>query len=263
MIEFRELPNQRRNFVHKRLIRAATGFVSSGFNPLSAASSFLRTPSTLRIKPPGVNKASLNVARKALNVVTKFNASPVTAAIPFGLSKKTRHRLRHKAQKAALKLGLPDPGHGAHTVVPESLVDIDCIFPLRRDPRTGECKVFVGEQSGRDDTPIGDTVMGKYGAGEVPGSMVIDRAICRPGMVLGDDGFCYNRSQLKNSEREWPRGRRPLLTGGDMRAISVAARAGKRLEGATKRLQKIGLMKKPAPRQKRITSGSTEHHHHS
>jgi len=33
-----------------------------------------------------------------------------------------------------------------------------------------------------------------------------------------------------------------------MRAISIAARAGRRLEGATKRLQRLGMMKKPAPR---------------
>ena len=104
--------------------------------------------------------------------------------------------------------------------------------------------------------------MGIYGAGEVPGNMVINRAICRPGMVVADDGICYNKSQIRNSQRQWPRGRRPLLTGGDMRAISTAARAGARLERTTKRLQKIGLMKKPPPRRKLITSGPTDHHHH-
>jgi len=87
--------------------------------------------------------------------------------------------------------------------------------------------------------------MGRYGAGLVPGSIIIDRAVCLKGMVLGDDGLCYNRAQISNKQREWPRGRRPLLTGGDMRAISIAAAAGARLERTAKRLQKIGLMKKP------------------
>lgn len=109
---------------------------------------------------------------------------------------------------------------------------------------------------------VGAAVMGRYGAALAPGSRIIDRAVCLRGMVLGNDGLCYNRTQVKNSERMWPRGRRPLLTGGDMRAISTAARAAGRLERTTKRLQKIGLMKKAAPRRmKAITSGSGDHHH--
>jgi len=128
----------------------------------------------------------------------------------------------------------------------------DCGFGRVWDEVRGKCVFGLGEQPGPDDTPIGAVVMGRYGAGERPGNMVVNRAVCRPGMVIGDDGICYNRSQLKNSEHEWPRGRRPLLTGGDMRAISTAARAGRRLERTTKRLQKIGMMKKPAPRARRL-----------
>jgi len=102
--------------------------------------------------------------------------------------------------------------------------------------------------------PVGDAVMGRYGAALVPGSRIIDRAVCLKGMQLGDDGLCYNKSQISNKQRMWPAGRKPLLTGGDMRAISTAARAGRRLEGATKRLQRMGMMKKPASRR-----GPTQH----
>jgi len=77
---------------------------------------------------------------------------------------------------------------------------------------------------------------------------VIDRAVCLKGMQLGNDGICYNKSQISNKQRQWPAGRKPLLSGGDMRAISIAARAGRRLEGATKRLQRLGMMKKPTAR---------------
>jgi len=91
---------------------------------------------------------------------------------------------------------------------------------------------------------VGEAVMGRYGAGLRPGSMVIDRAVCLKGMQLGNDGICYNKSQISNKQRQWPAGRKPLLSGGDMRAISIAARAGRRLEGATKRLQKLGMIKK-------------------
>ncbi len=120
-----------------------------------------------------------------------------------------------------------------------------CVFPARRDPLSGECRVFVGEQSGRDDAPVGDALMGRYGAAYVPGSMIVDRAVCLPGDVVGDDGLCYPKGALKNSEREWPRGRRPLLTGGDMRAILIASRAAARMTRTAQRLQELGMIKKP------------------
>lgn len=90
--------------------------------------------------------------------------------------------------------------------------------------------------------------MGQYGAALIPGSHIIDRAVCPRGTQLGNDGLCYNKSQITNKQRMWPAGRKPLLTGGDMRAISTAARAGRRMELATKRLQKMGMMRKPARR---------------
>lgn len=121
-----------------------------------------------------------------------------------------------------------------------------CIWPTRRDPRTGSCRIFAGEESGPDGgAPVGDAVMGRYGAALEPGIMNINRSVCPRGAQLGDDGLCYNKSQITNKQRMWPAGRRPLLSGGEMRAISIAATAGRRLERTTKRLQRIGLMKKP------------------
>ena len=255
-------PNDQRNFVHARIKRGLTGFVTSGFNPLTAATSFLApaparravTPPIFRVQPAGI--------RKEIATAIKFRVAPGVASPMASLSKKKIHQALHKAQKVALRLGLPDPGHGFHTKVESITGGRGCLPLFKRDPISGRCVPALGEQVGRDDTPIGDTVMGRYGAGEVPGNMVINRAICRRGMVLGDDNICYNRTQITNRQREWPKGRRPLLTGGDMRAISTAARAGKRLERTQKRLQKIGLMKKPAPR-RQIRSGPTEHHHHT
>ena len=87
---------------------------------------------------------------------------------------------------------------------------------------------------------------------------MIDRAVCPRGTQLGNDGLCYNKSQISNKQRMWPAGRKPLLTGGDMRAISTAARAGRRLDLTTKRLQKLGMMKKPSPRRQRTLVGHTE-----
>jgi len=143
-------------------------------------------------------------------------------------------------------------------------VSAPCVLPFRRDPRTGECRIFIGAESGRDRpaaeraaargtaaaaAPVGDAVMGRYGAALAPGSMMIDRAVCLRGMQLGNDGLCYNKSQISNKQRMWPKGRAPLLTGGEMRAISIAARAGSRVEKATERLRKLGMVKQlPKPR---------------
>jgi len=133
---------------------------------------------------------------------------------------------------------------------------IGCILPFRRDPRTGECKIFLGERSGPDNNgsafagaPVGEAVMGRYGTAQMPDSMTIERSVCKRGMTLGNDGLCYNKGQINNKQRMWPKGRKPLLTGGEMRAISIASRAGKRMDAATVRLRGMGLMKQaPKPR---------------
>ena len=98
------------------------------------------------------------------------------------------------------------------------------------------------------DPAAGVAVMGQFGAGTEP--EVFDTMVrrCPRKAVLGADGICYNRGDLRNSDRWWPRGRRPLLTGGDMRAISTASSAAKKLQRKQKQLQSLGLLKKPAAR---------------
>jgi len=96
---------------------------------------------------------------------------------------------------------------------------------------------------------VGEAVMGRYGAALMPGIMEVERSVCLRGMQLGNDGLCYNKGAITNRQRQWPRGRRPLLTGGEMRAIGVASRAGAKMDRTTKRLRDLGMMKKlPAPR---------------
>lgn len=105
----------------------------------------------------------------------------------------------------------------------------------------------------------GEAVMGQFGAALVPNVETIQRATCNfpgvRGMVLGADGYCYNKSQIANKERMWPKGRRPLLTGGDMGAITKAARAAKRLQATQGKLQKMGMLKKPSSRPRARAAG--------
>jgi len=237
MIIFDHLPNDRRYFVHKKLLglgkAAVRTFVPGAGAALDIASTFIgggREAGRPRMAPP--------VRRPTARTLT---ARPSQ----FSAAEKEAGRL---VKFASDLIGRPQ---GAR-----------CVWPTRPDPVTGECKVFAGDRPGRDTAPlqvgpgvaVGEAVMGRYGAALEPGSRIIDRAVCLRGMQLGDDGLCYNRGQIKNSERMWPRGRRPLLTGGEMRAISIASRAAGRLTRTAVRLQEIGLIKKPVARKPRKKS---------
>jgi len=241
-------PNDVRNLVHKRLFRAAKGFITGG--PGGALGGFFEQQRAVS-KTRRVSQAQLIRERAPTRPVSR-------AAVrrPVARTLTARPGATSAAQK---RMGLEVKfANVSQFSLPE--VFGRCIPPFFSDGQGG-CELDIVPGPGGGGTgamrDIGETVMGRYGAGEVPGNQPIDRAVCRRGMILGDDGVCYNKSQITNKERQWPRGRRPLLTGGDMRAISTAARAGRRLTGATKRLQKIGLMKKPAPR--RISQAQAHH----
>lgn len=226
-------PNDVRFFVHKRLIRAAKGFVSSGFNPLAAVGGFLAPAA-----PPPVR-------RPAARTLTARPSASGAAGKELG----------RQLKAGGVQNGLPFQSSIAAPTL--SLARLPCIWPFRMFE--GKCvPPFLGDRPGPDGvpvlgpgTPVGDAVMGRFGAALTPGSRIIDRAVCLRGMVLATDGLCYNRSQIKNSDRQWPRGRRPLLSGGDMRAISIAARAASRLTRTAQRLQDIGLIQKPIVRKAR------------
>ena len=189
------------------------------------------------------------IHKKILGVAAKFGG-----AIPLvgGLVKTVATALTRDQQKErAKKIKL---GNGNGAALPVSITGVGagaCIPPLRWSVLLGKCAMFLGGDVGPNGeafAEVGNAVMGQYGAGLEPGSRLINRAICLRGMHLGNDGLCYNKSQITNKQRMWPAGRKPLLSGGDMRAISIAARAGRRMELATKRLQRMGMMKKPARR---------------
>jgi len=109
-------------------------------------------------------------------------------------------------------------------------------------------------------TRAGEAVMGQYGVAMEP--EIEDRMVrlCLPGMILGKDGLCYNRGDISNKERRYPKGTRPLGTPGEMACLRKAASFGRRMENTVKRMQKIGVLSKPKgrstrPQPKRLTAG--------
>jgi len=266
MVNLIQPPNDSRNFVHKRLFGAAKSFVTSGFSPTAAAIGFA-TSGGRRPRGGARRAPSPFIPRPQFPSDPTFGLLTARRPPPRSTTARPgRFSAAEKAQGRALKF----PSFGAPAPSAFSPVKEGCIFPWKPNPVTGRCELFAGDRPGRDTSPlptgpgvaVGDAIMGRYGAAYRPGSQIVDRAVCLPGDVVANDGLCYPKASVTNKQRAWPRGRRPLLTGGEMRAISTAARAGRRLELAQKRLQKIGLMKKPAPRRKMLSSGPTEHHHH-
>jgi len=223
-------PNDQRFFLHKSFIGKFVGKAVGGLIGATPIGAVAKTVFNV-VKPPA--RPTLPTGRAA--------ALPVETAKNVGRNVK----FGNGGAPPAFTTGQPLPfhtatGNGNGTRAP-------CDFPKVRDSQ-GRCRTPTSGEFGGEQFGVGVAVMGRYGAGVQPGSMIVDRAICGRGMQLGNDGVCYNKGQISNKQRQWPKGRKPLLTGGEMNAIRIAATAGRRLTAATKRLQTIGLMKKPLTR---------------
>ena len=77
---------------------------------------------------------------------------------------------------------------------------------------------------------------------------------CMAGSVLGKDNLCYPKGSIPNKHRKWPRGSRPLLTGGDMKTLRKIGSLQTRVKRAWASAGKPG--NRPAPKP------CTKHHHH-
>ena len=228
-----------RGFVHKRLFKAAKGFLEGG--PIGALTGFVsptqrrdtfRPPSPFGLQPSGLLRRS-----------SAEGALPC----PAGFFKLPNGDCQRSAfPQAPARPVQPVPGLGG--------------LIQRIIPGGGTGLQVPGDV-------FGEARVGRFGAGLEPVS--IDRMFlrCPRGSVLGkqeaDGSFlCYNRRDISNKERKWPRGRRPLLTGGDMRAISTAASAAKKLQAKQKQLMSMGMLPKPAPRRAAPKQLAPGHHAH-
>jgi hypothetical protein len=79
-------------------------------------------------------------------------------------------------------------------------------------------------------------------AGHAPEEKPVSRADCGRGYVLGQNGLCYDKRIIPNKMRMWPKGPRPLLTGGEMNTVRKAERLRGRV---TKAADLYGLHSHP------------------
>jgi hypothetical protein len=220
------LPHDSRGFVHRRLLGAASGFLTGGVT--GAASGFIGGG-----KPKPVNPAV--VGNGFVPGPTSWKPGTPQRCIQNPANTACDSWRARPAQALRTTMA-PATAPGFRT----SFLGGDCPIPgQRRDQRTGKCRFFLGEQTGVDDTPVGQAVMGMYGAGLVPGNMIVDRAVCLPGMVIGNDGVCYDKKAIRNSQREWPRGARPLGSPEEMRALRIASRFAGRMDKSKERIKAL------------------------
>jgi len=206
-----------RAFVHKRIFGGIKGFLSGG--PVGAAAGFVSGGG----KAPTVSRPS--VFRRPL-VPTR-----AAAMCPPGF--------------------FETPAGGCQPVAAPALVE-------RVPGIRGAIERFIpGGATGFqvDGQEFGEAQMGRFGAGLEPAIRSTSTRVCPRGAVLAVDGLCYNRRDIRNSERAWPRGRRPLLTGGEMRCINVASSAAKKLQRKQKQLEQLGLLKRPSRSRRALPAG--------
>lgn len=104
----------------------------------------------------------------------------------------------------------------------------------------------------------GEAVTARYGTALVPASRTLTVRRCPRGAVLANDGYCYNRGSLNKRDRMWIPARKPLLTGGDLNAITKANRAANKIKAQQKRLQAMGMLAKPKTTRR---APHVQHHH--
>lgn len=236
-------PGDQRGFLHKSFIGRAVGSVAKRViksTPIGSALStglgiargFGRRPARPVASRTTTARPSLAGAQgKELGRDLKFGFDTTLPTTGF-------------PPTTSLTLPFVPPGAGGGGGCPSGLVLCkgNCVSPESVFGR--RCLASIGGAGiPIAGTGVGEAVMGQFGAALEPGMMTIERSVCLPGMQLAKDGLCYNKGAITNSQRMWPRGRRPLLTGGDMRAIGIAARAGSKLDRTTKRLRALGMMK--------------------
>lgn len=230
-------PNDERHFVHKKIL----GGIST---VAGLAGGFIPGASTLSAI---TGRLSGRRAGSTVSAVPGNFGTPGTGGFSGGA-----------------KRVLSVTGTKAGTACPEGF-ELDADGRCAKSGVRGAIERFLpGGRTGFAPEDFGDAMVGRFGAGLEPAVRTMETRVCPRGSVLGIDGLCYNKRDLSNRDRFWPQGRKPLLTGGEMRCISIAARAAGKIRTKTKQLQKLGMLPKPTRRApaRRLAAGHHAHVEH-
>ncbi len=148
--------------------------------------------------------------------------------------------LEDRIRRLAAGGGGSEPPSGENAV-PGNFAPQEATCPEGTFRILGKCVDLIpgGKMSGAGLVASGgEAVLGQFGVAMVPEQRERVRLRCPRGMVLGLDNLCYNRRDLRKDERKWVPARKPLLTGGELNAISTALSAAKKLDRQKKRLKK-------------------------
>jgi len=222
-------PHDIRGIFHKRLARAAVGFLTGG---PTAALAGLVSGGGGGGSQPGRGVQRERKAAKALELtseriaVGRAHLAPVQAFETPRIASLTRSLV-------ATVGGAPVRSFRGGG--PSNLLGIPCIPPWFRNPVTGKCELDlvrgpggggtgpIRDQPGTDLVVFEDAVTGAFGMPAIrPVVQMRAHSTCPKGMVLGDDELCYPRAVLRRDSRfrKWRPGTRPVLTGGEVRAIA-------------------------------------------
>lgn len=221
------------SFVHKRIGGAIKGFVASGGNPIAAVGGFVQGGG--RPGPsPQLQAAALPNKWPFTATVAELQGSIAanTAGAPAARAELMRRGVMPGGGSALVGGG----GHSGGGCRPPSFrVGTQCVDPTAALPGG---RPFVSPAGGVTvGGPPMTPVLGFYGVAVQPAAMTVTRHRCPPGFVLGKDNLCYDH--LPKSKRKWNPGRKPLLTGGELNAISTAERAAKKLQRQRKKLKAL------------------------
>lgn len=233
-------PNDERHFVHKKILGGISSVagLASGIIPGASLVSGLagrlagrgRTPTAISSSVPGNFGAAFGGAFRARALAV--TSAPALPACPEGFELDANGRCARTGLIGAAQRFVPGGKTGFAFAEPDE---------------------------------FGEATVGRFGAGLQPAVRSMETRVCPRGSVLGIDGLCYNKRDLANRDRFWPRGRRPLLTGGEMRCITVASRAASKIRTKTKQLQKMGMLPKAtrrAPARRQLAAGHHAHVEH-
>jgi len=230
-------------FIHKRIFGGIKGVIGGlpsllTGNPLGLVAGGIRgfiegdVPGTEQGCPPGFISSPAGCVPKRATIAFEPRGVP-RAGIGGALG-----RFREEARRRAAP---PVPGLSLQTIAPPQMFIDGGGRPSPNGIPRPEIPTLA--------------VTGQFGAGFEASIVSREMRLCPPKTVLGVDGVCYNRRDLRNDERAWPRGRRPLLTGGEMRAVSTASAAAKKLQRKQKQLQELGLLPKPQRARRALLPG--------